>query len=105
MHRCSKKNFCTGTSGSLYSITLKRFRPWQIEFTTEKGLFPNFAPLIFSFWTVPALNEELQKKVKDQNCSPKRQLKVEPSTFIIHAQTDEIFHSEGQNSVSRLAFL
>ena len=52
-----------------------------------------------------AVDEELQQQVLNRNCSPARQVKVEPSAAIIHAQTDEIFHSEGQNSVSRLAFL
>ena len=52
-----------GTSGTLYSITLIRSEHCQIEFTTEKGLFPNFAPLIFSFWTVLALYEEIRKNL------------------------------------------
>ena len=89
----------------MYFITLKRFRPWQIEFTTGNSHFRDFAHQFWGFWALASLYDELHKKVKNQNCFPKRQLKVEPSTFIIHAQTDEIFHSEGQNSVSRLAFL
>ena len=52
-----------------------------------------------------ALNEELHKNIKNQNCSPKRQLKVEPSTVIIHAQMDEIFHLKGKKIDSRLKFL
>ena len=92
MQDCYKKNFCMGTSGTLYSITLIRSEHCQIEFTTEKGLFPNFAPLIFSFWTVLALYEEIRKKLVYQNCSPKCQLKVEPSTVLIRCQILEIFH-------------
>ena len=105
MQDCYKKFFCMGTSGTLYSITLIRSEHCQIEFTTEKGLFPNFAPLIFSFWTVLPLYEEIRKKLVYQNCSPKCQLKVEPSTVIIHAQTDEIYHLKGQKTASRVVFL
>ena len=37
---------------------------------------------------ITALDEELQQQVEHRNCSPARQLKVEPSTVIIHAQID-----------------
>ena len=53
---------------------------------------------------ITALDEELQQQVVHRNCSPARQLKVEPSTVIIHAQTDEIYHLKGQKSPSRVAF-
>ena len=89
----------------MYFITLKRFRPWQIEFTIEKGIFPNFAPIILSFWTLLALKKELHINIKNKNCSPKCQLKVEPSTVIIHAQIDEIYHLKSQKTASQLAFL
>ena len=50
------------------------------------------------------MDEELQLKVLVGNCSPERQLKAEPSTVIIHAQTDEIYHLKGQKIASRVAF-
>ena len=54
---------------------------------------------------ITALDEELQQQVVNRNCSHERNLKVEPSTVIIHAQTDEIYHLKGQKSASRVAFL
>ena len=49
-----------------------------------------------------AVDEELQQQVVNRNCSPERQLKVQPSTVIIHAQMDEIFHLKGKKIESRL---
>ena len=51
------------------------------------------------------MDEELQLKVLVGNCSPERQLKAEPSTVIIHAQIDEIYHLKSQKTASQLAFL
>ena len=52
-----------------------------------------------------AVDEELQQQVVNRNCSPEGQLKVEPSTVIIHAQINEIFQLKGQKTASRLTFL
>ena len=52
-----------------------------------------------------AMDEELQQQVLNRNCSPARQLKVEPSAAIIHAQTDEIYHLKGPKIASRVTFL
>ena len=52
-----------------------------------------------------AVNEELQQQVLNRNCSPARQVKVEPSAAIIHAQTDEIYHLKGPKTALQLAFL
>ena len=52
-----------------------------------------------------AMDEELHQQVVNRNCSPKCNIKVEPLTFIIHAQTDEIYHLKGQKTASRAAFL
>ena len=52
-----------------------------------------------------ALGEELQQKVVNINCSPERQLKLEPSTVAIQGSMDEISYLEGQKPAPRLSFL
>ena len=52
-----------------------------------------------------AVDEELHQQVVNRNWSPKCQLKVEPSTVIMHAQTDKIYHLKGQKTASRVVFL
>ena len=45
-----------------------------------------------------AVDEELQQQRVNKNYSPERQLKLQPSTVIIHAQIDEICHLKGQKT-------
>ena len=112
-HKIVNKKNCTLATKKIFALEPRghcTLSPWtgfvhgKLNLLWKKAFSLISHPLFWVFGLCRLWMKSYIKNKKNQNYSPKRQLKFEPSTVIIHAQIDEIYHFKGQKTWSRLGF-